>query len=240
MARLLVGLPDLRGKIEKYKDRFDMVELRPVDTSVPRPPTLRRWRKAVPPTFVFSVVLPRAVGALGSGEEVDAALETALAAASALEARCILLQTPPEIRPTAANRRKLAALFARVPAEGVVRCWEPSGIWEQEDVIATARSAGVLPIFDATRDDLPPGPIVYTRLRALGATASLGEGALQRVAEALSGRREAFVVVEGRGGVRVRQALLAAVARGREQTGGTASVRPVMMPVTLKAEDEEQ
>ena len=34
MARLLVGLPDLRGKIEKYKDRFDMVELRPVDSEL--------------------------------------------------------------------------------------------------------------------------------------------------------------------------------------------------------------
>ena len=58
MARLLVGLPALRGDIQKYKQRFDLVELRPVDTSLPRVTTLRKWRKSVPPGFVFSVVLP--------------------------------------------------------------------------------------------------------------------------------------------------------------------------------------
>ena len=240
MTRLLVGLPGLQGKIEKYKDRFDMIELRPLDTSLPRPATLRRWRKAVPPTFVFSVVLPRVVGALGGGEEASAALTAALATASTLEARCVLLQTPPEVRPTASNRKKILALFGRVPAEGVVRCWEASGVWEQEDVIATARSAGIIPVFDAAREDLPPGPIVYTRLRALGKSSSLGEAALQRIAEALRDRREAFVVVEGRGAVKVRQALIAAAARTRAQPGGGAAVRPVMMPATLKAEDEEQ
>ncbi|EYF05283.1 DUF72 domain-containing protein [Chondromyces apiculatus] len=240
MARVLVGLPEFQGKIEKYKDRFDMVEIRPVDTSVPRPPTLRRWRKAVPPTFVFSVILPRVVGALAAGAELDTALASALGVAATLEARCIVLQTPPDVRPTAANRKKIADLFARIPPEGVVRAWEPSGIWEAEDVIATARAAGVLPIFDAARDDLPSGPIVYTRLRALGKSSSLSEASLQRVADALRGRREAFVIVEGRGGTRTRQALLTATARSRAELGDAGTVRPVIMPMTLKAEDEEQ
>ena len=62
----------------------------------------------------------------------------------------------------------------------------------------------------------------------------------QRVADALRGRREAFVVVEGRGGTRTRQALLTAAARSRAELGDAATVRPVIMPVTLKAEDEEQ
>ncbi|WP_245678527.1 DUF72 domain-containing protein [Chondromyces crocatus] len=217
-----------------------MVEIRPVDTSVPRPPTLRRWRKAASPTFVFSVILPRIVGSLETGEAVDTALADTLQVASTLEARCIVLQTPPDVRPTAANRKKIAALFARIPPEGVVRCWEASGVWEQDDVIATARAAGVLPVFDAARDDLPSGPIVYTRLRALGKSASLSETSLQRVADALRGRRESFVIVEGRGGVRTRQALLTATARSRAEPGDAATVRPVIMPMPLKAEDEEQ
>jgi len=240
MARLLVGLPALQGKIEKYKDRYDMVEIRPGDTSVPRPPTLRKWRRAVPPAFVFSVVLPRVVGELAGGAEADAALAEALQIAAALEARCVLLATPPEVRPTAANRRKIAALFERVPAEGVVRCWEPSGIWETEDVIATARTAGALPVLDAAREDLPPGPIVYTRLRALGKSAALGQGTVDKVADALRGRREAFVVVEGVGGARTRDALRAAVARTSTGPSESTVVRPMIMPATLKAEDEEQ
>jgi uncharacterized protein YecE (DUF72 family) len=239
MARLLVGLPGLQGNIQDYKERFDMVELRPVDTSLPRAAVLRKWRKAVPPTFVFSVVLPRVVGELASGEEAGAALSAALEAAAVLEARCVLLQTPPSIRPTSSNRKRIAALFAQVPAEGVVRCWEPSGIWEHEDVIATARAAGALPVFDAARDPLPSGPIVYTRLRALGKSTSLGEGTIDKIADALRDRREAFVTVEGPGAARVRQALLAAVARSRVRSSGPTIVRP-SVPPTLVAEDEEQ
>jgi uncharacterized protein YecE (DUF72 family) len=239
MARLLVGLPGLQGNIQETKDRFDMVELRPVDTSVPRVATLRKWRKAVPPTFVFSVILPRVLGELASGEEADAALATSLEVAAALEARCILLHTPPSIRPTATNRRRIVALFERVPAEGVVRCWEPSGMWEHEDVIATARAAGALPVLDAARDPLPPGPIVYTRLRALGKSTALGEGTIDKIADALRDRREAFVIVEGPGAARVKKALLAAVARSRVRSSGPTIVRP-SVPPTLIAEDEEQ
>jgi uncharacterized protein YecE (DUF72 family) len=245
MARLLVGLPALQGDIAKYKDRYDLVELRPVDASLPRPATLRRWRKAVPPGFVFSVVLPRVVGELaGSGQEgkdeaLDAALAASLEVASVVEARCVVLQTPPSFRPTASNRKKLATLFERVPAEGVVRCWEASGLWERDDVIATARGAGVLPVLDAACETLPPGPIAYTRLRALGSTAALGAVTVEKIAAELRGRREAFVVVEGPGAARVKVALSAAMARSRARPGGPGIVRP-SAPSTLVAEDEEQ
>ncbi|MCC6556791.1 MAG: DUF72 domain-containing protein, partial [Polyangiaceae bacterium] len=237
MARLLVGLPALQGDIQKYRDRFDLVEVRPIDTSLPRQTTLRKWRRSVPPGFVFSVVLPRAVGELAAGEELDAALASSLEVASILEARCVLLQTPPSLRPTAANRRKIAALFERIPAEGVVRCWEASGLWEREDVIATARAAGAIAVLDAAREALPPGPIAYTRLRALGSSASLGAGTIEKVAEQLRGRREAFVVVEGPGAARAKAALVGAMAQSRARPAGPATVRPAA-PSTLIAEDE--
>jgi uncharacterized protein YecE (DUF72 family) len=239
MARLLVGLSALPGDLGKYQSRFDMVELRPVDTSLPRAPTLRKWRKQVPPAFVFSVVLPRAVGALAAGKELDEALAASLEVAAAVEARCVVLPTPAEVRPTAANKKKLAALFDRIPPEGTVRCWEPAGLWEREDILATARSLGVLPVLDAARDALPAGPIAYTRLRALGHTAALGAATLDRVADRLRKRREAFVVVEGAGeGARVKAALIAALAKNPARSAGPMVVRPAMP--TLVAEDEEQ
>src|SRR5262249_19918366 len=111
MARLLVGLPALQGDLEKFASRFDMVEIRPVDTSTPKRGTLRKWRRAVPPAFVFSVVLPRAVGELQPGQELDEALATSLESAAALEARCVVLATPASVRPTQANKKRLAALF---------------------------------------------------------------------------------------------------------------------------------
>lgn len=239
MSRLLVGLPALQGELQKYKDRFDLVEVRPVDTSLPRPATLRKWRKTVSPGFVFSVVLPRVVGELAGGKALDEALATSLDVAALLEARCIVLHTPVSFRPTAANRKKLADFFGRVPAEGVVRCWEASGLWEREDIIATARGAAVLPVLDAAREALSPGPIAYTRLRALGSSASLGAGTVEKISDQLRGRREAFVVIEGPGAVRVKAALSMMMARQQGRPGGPVIVRTVM-PSPLIAEDEEQ
>ena len=239
MARLLVGLPAPQGDLAKYATRFDMVEVRPVDTPIPKTSTLRKWRKSVPPSFVFSVVLPRVVGDLAPGAALDQALTTSLEVAAALEARCVVLSTPPDVRPTATNKKRIAAIFDRIPPEGLVRCWEPAGMWEREDVLSTAREMGVVPVFDAARDALGPGPLAYTRLRALGKSATLGQATIERVAERLRRRREAFVVVEGsREAQRVKQALTAALAKKPARAAGVTVVRPATS--TLVAEDEEQ
>jgi uncharacterized protein DUF72 len=243
MARLYVGLPVLQGDIKKYKERLDLVEIHPVDTSLPRASTLRGYRKAVPPGFVFSIVLPRVLGELGSGKSADDALGQSLEVAATLEARCVVLTTSTDVRPTAANRKKIAALFARIPPEGTIRCWEPRGMWERKDVLDTSRAAGVVPVFDAGREELPRGPVVYTRLRALGVASTPSAAAIERAAGALRGRREAFVVVEGTRGtaMRVKQGLGAAMARYEEAPESAALIRsaiPIMRP--LVAEDEEQ
>jgi uncharacterized protein YecE (DUF72 family) len=238
MARLLVGLAVLTGDIRTAHDKFDMVEVRQSTGDWPKDTTLRRWRKAVSPGFVFSVVLPREVAALTPGAASDAALAAALHVAALLEARCILLQTPPDVRPTTPNKKRIAALFEKIPSEGTVRCWEASGVWEAEDVIATARAAHVLPVLDAAQDTLPGGSIVYTRLRALGKAAASAR-TMERLAASLRDRREAFVVVEDpKEAAAVRAALPSIVAKGRVHGGGAILVRPSSPP--LVAEDEEQ
>ena len=256
MARLLVGLPALQGDLAKYSTRFDMVEIRAPNAppspnaranaavataagALPRAATLRKWRTSVPPSFVFSVVLPPAVGALVPGPALDEALASSLEAAAVLEARCIVLATPPEVRPTATNRKRLAAVFERIPHEGTVLCWEPSGIWERDEVIVLSRTLGVIPVLDAAREALGAGPIVYTRLRALGKSAVLGQATIERIAERLRRRREAFVVVEGPPEAqRVKAALTTELARRPGRAAPMTVVRPVSS--TLIAEDEEQ
>jgi uncharacterized protein YecE (DUF72 family) len=254
MARLLVGLPALQGDLGKYAGRFDLVEVRAMEGGgtvhrgvaspppglFPRAATLRKWRKSVPPAFVFSVVLPRVVGELVPGDALDGAVAEALEAAAALEARCVVLQTPPSVRPTTTNKKRLAAVFEKIPREGTVRCWEPAGIWEREEALLLGRALSVLVVLDATRDVPGPGPIVYTRLRALGKTASLGAQTMERVAERLRRRRETFVVVEGSAAEaqRVKQALAADLASRPARAVGVTTVRPAIS--TLVAEDEEQ
>lgn len=241
MARLLVGLPAFKGDLAKYAARYDFVEVRASEATplFPRAPTLRRWRKAVPPSFSFTVVLPRVVSALVPSAALDEALAASLEAAAVLQARCVLLQTPPDVRPTTLNKKRLAALFERIPAEGVVRCWEPSGIWEREEIFAVARAVGALPVLDAAREALGPGPIAYTRLRALGKSATLGQATIERVMERLRKRREAYVVIEGaREALRVKTALQNELAKNPLRQTGVVVVRP--SPSTLVAEDEEQ
>ena len=241
MARLLVGLPSLLGDVAKYGKRFEMVELRPVDMSTPRAATLRVWCKAVPPGFVFSVVLPAAVGHLSAGKEFDLALESALAVATLVEARCLVLATPASVRPTAVHKRKIGQLLERLHHDGVLVCWEAHGIWEPREMLAVARAAGALLVVDAAREALPPGPMAYTRLRALGKGAKASATALDRVAEQLRGRREAFVVVEGAAeATRVKTALGSALARRKGPgTAAPVVVRPASSS-SLVAEDEEQ
>jgi uncharacterized protein YecE (DUF72 family) len=237
MARLLVGLAALTGDLQKIHERFDLVEVRSSNGGWPKDATLKRWRKAAPPAFVFSVVLPPQVAALAPGADADAALSDALHVAALLQARCVLLQTPPDVRPTTVNRKRIAALFEKIPAEGTVRCWEASGLWEADDVIATARAATVLPVLDATQDAPPSGPIVYTRLRALGKAAGSARS-LERLAMAVRGRREAFVVAEDPKVAASMRGALPALVKAREQSAGPILVRPAVAP--LIAEDEEQ
>lgn len=240
MARLLVGLPALRGDLGKYSSRFDMVELRPVDTSLPRLGTLRKWRAATPPTFVFSIVLPRDVGSLEPGEALDKALESSLGVARTLEARCVVLQTPASIRPTATNKKRLAAVLSRVPKEGVVRCWEPLGMWERDDILATARELGVVPVLDVASEAPPSGSVVYTRLRALGKTSAMSAATMEKIADRLRSRREVYVVVERSSeATRVRTALAEALARKQVPRAAPVVIRPAGSP-QLVADDEEQ
>ncbi|MBK6516626.1 MAG: DUF72 domain-containing protein [Polyangiaceae bacterium] len=238
MTRVQVGLPELVGDVGKYAARFDMVELRPLPGAAPRASTLRAWRKAAGPSFTFSVVLPPIVGLLAMTKEMDAALAEALEVATLVEARCVVLSTPPDVRPTSATSAKLRSVVERLPKPGTALCWEPHGLWERREILATAKQLGVIAVLDGAQAQLPPGPVVYTRLRALGGQRALGERSVERLAPQLAGRREAWVVVEHRPSApRVRSQLEAALARVSAPPP-PAVVRP--SPGRLRAEDEEQ
>ncbi|MFO0617763.1 MAG: DUF72 domain-containing protein [Polyangiaceae bacterium] len=237
MGRVQVGLPGFHGDIAKYAQRFDMVEVRADTFDAVKPATLKAWRRAVKPAFTFSVVLPRSAGALSDTADARAELARALKAAAVLEARCVVLETPADVRPTRANREKLQALLARLTQPSTQVCWEPRGMWETSEVHATARAMGVLAVVDAAREPAPATPAIYTRIRALGAN-GVSAKAIARIAEQLRGRRDAWVIVEDR----------ASAARVRKDLGGALTELappPAAMVVKpsagrLRAEDEEQ
>jgi uncharacterized protein YecE (DUF72 family) len=240
MARCFVGLPQLRGKLTRYAERFDMVEVRPLDTPLPEPSQLARWREQVPPAFAFSVVLPRAVTELVPGPGLEQALGKSLDAARALQARCVILATPATVRPTKPNRERIVELGRRLPEHGHVVGWLPAGMWEIEDVFATAHRAGLLPVMDAARDPLPQGPIAYTRIQTMGQASQLGAASIERIVLQLQGRREAFVVVDAGAAQKLRAALSDTTERRAPRRLGSAVFRPGGHAAVLNADDEEQ
>ena len=235
MGRLHVGLSDLSEDIARYQSKFNLVELRLDPKAMPRPQKLRAWRKAVGPSFAFSVVLPPAVSRLAPASELDPELESAIEAAVALEAKAIVLGTGSDVRPTQTNIKRLRSIFARLPKPAVTLCWEPQGIWERAEILGHAREFEAIPVFDAARDALAPGPVAYTRIRALGASV-VGPQLVDRLAAALRARRESFVVVEHAPSARrLRKELSERLGKG---AAAGPQVRAV--PGRLRAEDEEQ
>src|SRR5579872_3114979 len=175
-TRWHLGAKDLRGAITAYAKRFDLlevrVELEEGEASAPAPTlaTLRRWRKSVPPHFDFAVVAGKHLSRVKGGAAADRELEAARAAIDALQARCFVLRTPPDVTPTALWRDRIAKIVARVPRDVTNFVWEPSGVWEVADAAAQARAWDIVLAVDPAREAVPSGAVAYLRLRALGET----------------------------------------------------------------------
>ncbi len=239
MTTVHVGLPHLRGALSKYASRFDLLEVRPVDTPLPKPSKLRAWRREVPPSFVFSVLLPGSVAALRGGAAADADLARSLEVAAALEARCIVLQTPTEVSPAEIWRRRLAETLAKLPRDVVHVGWEPRGVWEPTEAADLAKRLGIGVVLDAATQPLGRGSVVYTRIRGIGTSMRLSPTATERARRAFAGRREVFAVIECDAPARTAALLRAPLPTGAAvvRPGAGSVVRPTAM---LSAEDEEQ
>jgi uncharacterized protein YecE (DUF72 family) len=245
-TRFHIGAKRLESNLAAYAKRFDFLEVHMAPRGEPAPAlaTLRRWRKQVPPHFDFAVSVGPAAAALKPGKALDADLESVLAAADALQARWVLLTTPIEVTPAAVWRDRLGKVAARLRRDATLLAWEPRGLWEHEDADRLARELGLVLVTDPLRDPIPPGPIAYLRLRALGETRSFGAAALERVVAAAYGRRDAYVILETPTALaeckRLRQ-----LAQGRKKEGGLGRVvRPRAEAVAgrgaLRVKDDEQ
>jgi uncharacterized protein YecE (DUF72 family) len=242
VTRYYIGAKSLRGDIASYAKRFDLLEVASgaPGAAVPALPTLKRWRKAVPPHFAFTVIVGPEVASLRPGAALDKGLASATAAADVLEARNILLATPAEVTPSAVWRERLARLAERFHRDVTNLVWEPRGLWEIEDAAVLASKLGLVLAVDAARDPVPVGPVAYSRLRALGETRSFGPSALERVVHAIGGRREAFVVFETDGALSECKVLrrLATAPESSDRKNATRVVRP--RGGSVKVRDDEQ
>ncbi len=245
-----IGAKELRGALAAYAKRFDLLEVR-ITLGTPTSPdapgftpglaTLRRWRKSVPPRFVFAVVAGPALSRVKASDAAERELEAAQAAIDALQARCFVLRTAPDVTPTQLWRDRIGKIVERFPRDVTHVVWEPSGVWESDQAAAQARAWGALLAVDPAHDPVPPGPLAYVRMRALGETRSFGPIALERVVRAVGERREVFAVVETDTALveakRLRQ-IVRASRSGARLAGGGRLVRPRSAIVVRDDEQE--
>jgi uncharacterized protein YecE (DUF72 family) len=236
-TRWHIGAKHLRGAIAAYAKRFDLLEVRIAQSTAgdrsdaapgPSLATLRRWRKSVPPHFDFSVVAGPHLSRVKASDAADQELEAARTAIDALQARCFVLRTPPDVTPTSLWRDRIAKIVGRLPHDVTHFVWEPSGVWEIGDAAAQAREWGIVLGLDPAREAVPPGPVAYLRLRALGETQAFGPVALERIVKAVGPRREVFAILETDSAITEAKRLRQLARRGRPEAVGGASrlVRP--------------
>ncbi len=245
-TRLHIGAKELRGDVAAYAKRFDLLEVRGLDAAqqklAPTDATLRRWRKAVPAVFEFSVIGGPNLGKLKAGDALEAELGVLLKSVTLLEARVIVIATAPDVSPSKLWRDRLAKLIDRLPRDASSIVWEPSGLWEIEDAAALAKKLEITVAVDPARDAMPEGPVAYGRLRAAGGTRAFSTTALQKVADTIGERRDAYVVFETTGALKEGKILRALVrqAKGGKRGGLGRLIRPKGSPLAVSDDEQEE
>lgn len=245
-TRLHVGAKELKGDLAAYAKRFDLLEVRGQDAATmrlaPSTATLRRWRRAVPPQFEFSVVAGPAIGKLKASEAFDAELAALKSTATVLEARALVIPTPVDVTPSKLWRDRLAALLDKLPRDANTIVWEPSGLWEAEDAGDYARKLGIVVCVDPARDAMPAGPVAYGRLRAVGGTRAFSTAALQKIADNIGERRDAYILFETTGALKEAKTLRALVRQAKPgKRGGLGRlVRPRGAPLSVGDDEQEE
>ncbi len=185
--------------------RFAELSFRP---PLPKPKTLANFRASVGDDFIVSLVAPYTTfasekGPLRYDRNLAQNQQWLVDAADALEAKAIVVPTPSAVTPGKRDRERLVEYFSRLKGgEGdPMRVWGAGGLWEVEDAARFAPQLGAVVAVDPLQQDIPVGPVAYTRLRAVGARAQFSEGLLFDIAESLlmasrAGADELFVTFD--------------------------------------------
>lgn len=251
-TRLHIGTKELRGALAAYAKRFDLLEVRGESAAdlkrAPTAATLKKWRKAVPPSFEFAIAAGPNLAKVKASEALETELEAMLATAKVLESRLFILSTHADVTPSKLWRDRFAKLLERIPRDASTVVWEPTGLWEHDDAAVQAKQWGVVLGCDPTREIVPPGPVAFGRLRKLGQTRAYSVAALTKVAEAirfsgsLGERRDAYVIIETDGALKEAKSLRTLVRSSGKKPGGMGKlvVRPRGKREDEGDDDEEE
>lgn len=174
-------LPAQMGR-RKYFERLPLLETRFPSDEIPLDRVLDRWRKEAGRPGGFSIVAPRDLCDLTKIEDLrtERSRVTVLAnAARRIDAAAVVFLTPSTLSPGAAHRALLSQFFTDIATEeafsGLLRVWQPDGLWQPNITAHVARELGVISAFDPLAADPleegpppPPTEVAYARVGGLG------------------------------------------------------------------------
>lgn len=194
--KLYVGCCGFAMARSRYYSIFKVVELQETFYDEPDLDKLKRYREEVPQDFVFTLKAWQAIthpldsptwkkakrlpdkslsdryGFLRPTKEVFNAWEKVVEAVKVLNARVVVVQTPPSFGYTEENYRNAIEFFSAVDTDEFIVGWEPRGTWldNQDKVLEiVSRFRSVVHVVDPLK--LRPvldKPVAYFRLHGLG------------------------------------------------------------------------
>jgi hypothetical protein len=190
--------------------------------------TLARVRKQAKTWPQISLVAPRSTwttprGPMRPGPELDAGIDWLTRVSDILSTFAIVLATGAELTTGARDRDLLASVVERLKPTGRTIVVAPRGLWEPEHAIPFAAEIGAVYGFDPMEHDAPGGPLIYARVRPMGARPRLTDGHLAQIAERIVDAEceQAYVGIESEQCIRETKRLNVQLAElaGQERDG---------------------
>jgi len=193
-----VGCADFARPRARYVTRLSFVEFT-LRVPLPSPKTLALWQRSTPEGFTYALVAPPTLyGApdwpLRDASQLRAELDRFSNLVNALGAAVAVFRTPMGISPNSVALKRFEPVLERAARIAPTVVWDPAGLWHREEALAVARKHGVVVASDPLHDTLDDEPVVYARLRGLGADRAYTMSRLEALAEALDGVETAHVV----------------------------------------------
>jgi uncharacterized protein YecE (DUF72 family) len=188
-SRWRIGCAGFSMRLSEYFERFNVVEVQESFYDLPSERTLRRWRRAAPEGFAFTMRAWQLIthpasysgyqrirrpwdqeagdrfGLFKPTEQTNWAWGVVRRAAAILEAKAIVFHTPSSFTPTRENKENFVRFFDSVERGPYHLAWEPDGMWEDEEIEDLCQECGLIGVVDPLASKPSPGEIFYFRIR---------------------------------------------------------------------------
>jgi uncharacterized protein YecE (DUF72 family) len=179
-------------KRSDYFNNFSCIEIQETFYKMPKFETLKNWRDESPKDFEFTIKAWQAIthplnsptwrkgefpkfgkpenfGLLKPTDENIKAWNEIIKTCEILNARILIIQTPPSFTPSNDNINNIYEFFSSIDRKNLTIGWEPRGEWSNEIIAKICKELSLIHVVDPFRR-LPSieSDITYFRLHGIG------------------------------------------------------------------------